>query len=116
MELQRVSFGDQSHYSVDAQLGLDLTIADVLTEIEHALVLSDVLDFLLEEAQLMQCHLEVVEEVGHRIKPEVEVTNVLLEDFGTFQLLQVLSLLVVALIEYFLRFSDFPFEYADVLL
>ena len=68
---------------MDAQLSFNLTITYVFAEVEHALVLSDVLYFLLKVAKLMQCDFKVVKEVCHRAVDEIELINVLLEDFGT---------------------------------
>lgn len=50
---------------MQAELSLIFTIADTLTEVKHALVLSNVLNLVLNVTKFMQADLKVVEEVGH---------------------------------------------------
>ena len=75
---KKLSLGKQSIDPVQTQLRLCLTIADVFTEIEHALILPDIFNFLLQIAQFVQTHLQVVQEVGHRVVQGIEIVDILM--------------------------------------
>ena len=50
---------------MQAELCFYQSIADILAEVKHALILTNVFDFLLQDAQLVQADLHVVEEVAN---------------------------------------------------
>lgn len=66
--------------AVDAELGLEVAIADRLAEVQHALVLANLFNLPLQGRQLKNAHFQIVQEVGHGIVKIVKVVDVLLEN------------------------------------
>ena len=50
---------------MQAQLSLTFSILHRLTKVQQALILPNVLNILLDEAELVQTHLQVIEEISH---------------------------------------------------
>ena len=65
MRLEKFNFDYESIGAVQAQLSLTFSILHRLTKVQQALILPDVLNILLDEAELVQTHLQVIEEVSH---------------------------------------------------
>ena len=60
MRLEKFNFAHESIGAVQAQLGLTLSIQHRLAEVKQALVLTDILNVLLDEAELVQAHPEII--------------------------------------------------------
>ena len=60
MRLEKFNFAHESIGAVQAQLCLTLSIQHRLAEVKQALVLTDILNVLLDEAELVQAHPEII--------------------------------------------------------
>ena len=112
--MQLFCFLGETLHPVHAQLRLRLAIEDVLAEVEQALVLTHALYFLLEVPQLVQTHLEVVEEVGEGALHAIQVVDVLLVQPRAFKRAHCLRKLLTALRQYLLGFTDLDLVTRDV--
>ena len=63
---------------MQTELSFDQSVADIFAEVKHALVLTNALDFLLHDAQLVQTDLHVVQKVADGVVQKVQLVNVLL--------------------------------------
>ena len=70
-------------------------------------MLSNVLYFLLNVAKLVQTHLEVVQEVRHGVVEEVQTIDVKLVNLGSFELIDVIYVLILTFLQNLFRFSNF---------
>ena len=96
------------------KLCLTLSIIDCFTEVKHALILANILNFLLEVTKFMQTNFKVVQEIGHGAMKKVQFVNVLLINFCPVKLNLILCMFLLALGKDLLRLCDFVFEDRDV--
>ena len=99
---------------MQAQLRLALSIEHRLAEVKQALILTDVLNVLLDEAELVQAHLEIVKKVRHRVMKKVKLVDILLKDLCAADLARAFGRFLRSLGEYLLRFVDLSLEDCDV--
>ena len=77
-------------------------------------MLSYVFDFLLNITKLVQAHLKIVQEVRHGVMQEVQTIYVELVDLGSFKLINVLYVLILAFLQDLFRFSNFALKERNV--
>ena len=116
MRLQLLGLKDEPIYTVLAQLSLYWAIANILTKVKHALILSNIFDFLLQVAQLMQTYFKVIYKIAHWVVQRVQIIYIFVIDLITFNLLHVLRVLFLPLAQYFLILHDLALKYLYVLL
>ena len=77
-------------------------------------MLSYVFNFLLNITKLVQAHLKIVQEVRHGVMQEVQTIYVELVDLGSFKLINVLYVLILAFLQDLFRFSNFALKERNV--
>ena len=77
-------------------------------------MLSYVFDFLLNITKLVQAHLKIVQEVRHGVMQKVQTIYVELVDLGSFKLINVLYVLILAFLQDLFRFSNFALKERNV--
>ena len=116
MALQFLSLLYKPIDTVKAELRLALTIEDIFTEVKLCLVLPHLLNLLLQVAQLVQTHLQIIEEVCHLAVHEIQLIDVLLVKLSPIYFLRGFGMLLTALLEHTLRLLDLSLVDSDVLL
>ena len=116
MALQFLSLLYKPIDTVKAELGLALTIEDIFTEVKLCLVLPHLLNLLLQVAQLVQTHLQIIEEVCHLAVHEIQLIDVLLVKLSPIYFLRGFGMLLTALLEHTFRLLDLSLVDSDVLL
>ena len=101
---------------MQTELSFNQSVADILAEVKHALVLTNAINFLLQDAQLVQTDLHVVQEVADGVVQKVQLVDVLLVDLVALDLRKAPRVLVLPLGEQFATFLDFILEDGYVLL
>ena len=99
---------------MQAQLRLTFSIQHCLAKVKQALILTDILNVLLDEAELVQAHTEIIKKVSHRVMQEIKLVNVLLKNLLTADLVRTFGCLLHSLGEDLLRLGDLGFEDCDV--
>jgi len=112
--LELFYFVGESIGTVEALEGLILAIADSFAKVKQALVLPDVFNVLLYEAQLVHAHFQIVQEICHLIVQKVQLVDILfvyvLASYATLSFI----CFFLAFCQYTLRLGYFCFKDRDV--